>query len=154
MSSLGKVWYFAYGSNVNTAQLRKRIGEWRLSKRAALRNYKLVFNHFSKTVWNGYTANIQPSEKFDDVVHGVVYLINQEQLQALQKVEGVAPIEVGVELEDGNEIHHVRTFLWQLMDKEGEPPKAYRELIEEGLIQHGYDRTRVNQIFSRFAQKP
>jgi hypothetical protein len=36
------VWYFAYGSNVKLAQMKERVGEFKLSRRAVLRNYKLA----------------------------------------------------------------------------------------------------------------
>jgi gamma-glutamylcyclotransferase (GGCT)/AIG2-like uncharacterized protein YtfP len=146
------VWYFAYGSNLNVHQMRERIGEWRLSKRAIARNYSLVFNVFSKKIWNGYVANIEETGRFEDVVFGVVYHITEEQFRALQRFEtGAVPIELRVELEDGNEISHAKAFVWKSAEKEDhEPPKIYRRRIEEGFLEHGYNESRVEKIFSRF----
>ncbi len=97
MSTQSKIWYFAYGSNLNVDQMKSRIGAWQLSRRAIVRIYKLVFNVFSKQR-GGYSANLQETSNFEDTVSGVVYHITQDQLNKLQKSEGVAPVEIRVEL--------------------------------------------------------
>jgi cation transport regulator ChaC len=148
-SSQGKVWYFAYGSNLNVDYLKSRIGQWQLSKRALVRNYKLVFNIYSKQR-NGYSANLQRSENFEDTVPGIVYRISLEQLVQLEKLEGISTTDVGVELEDGNEISHAKVFIWKTAEKEHEPPKDYRRIIEQGLLQHGYPESTVKKTFARF----
>ncbi len=148
-SNLGKVWYFAYGSNLNVDQLKARIGQWQLSKRALVRNYRMAFNVYSKKR-NGYTANLQASDNFEDTVSGVVYRISPIQLKELEKFEGIPAGDVAVELEDGNEISHAKVFIWKTVEKEHEPPKDYRRLIEAGLQQHGYPDATIRKIFSRF----
>jgi len=149
LSGLGKVWYFAYGSNLNVDQMKARIGAWQLSKRALVRSYKLVFNRYSKSR-NGYAANLQPTDNFEDTVPGVVYHITQEQLVKLEKFEGIPPTEVAVELEDGNEISHAKIFVWKSSEKERGPPKDYRRIIEQGLLQHGYPESTIRKVFSKF----
>jgi gamma-glutamylcyclotransferase (GGCT)/AIG2-like uncharacterized protein YtfP len=129
--------------------MKSRIGQWQLSKRALVRNYRLVFNHYSK-LKSGYTANLQPSENFEDTVLGVVYRLTPDQLQKLEKFEAVPPADVNVELEDGNEISHAKVFLWNSSEKERDPPKDYRRIIEQGLLQHGYTEASVKKTFARF----
>jgi len=148
-SSQGKVWYFAYGSSLNVDQIKLRIGQWQLSKRALVRNYRLVFNVYSKRR-NGYIANLLRSENFEDTVPGIVYRISPDQLSRLELFEGVPPSDVGVELEDGNEISHAKVFIWKNVEKEHEPPRDYRRIIEQGLLQHGYPDSTVKKIFARF----
>jgi len=150
LSSQGKVWYFAYGSNLNVDQMKSRIGEWQLAKRAIVRNYKLVFNVFSKQR-GSYSANLQETNNFEDTVSGVVYHITQDQLSKLQKSEGVAPMDIRVELEDGNEISHAKVFIWKTTEKEHEPHKDYRRIIEQGFLQHGYPDSSAKKIFERFS---
>ena len=128
--------------------MRERIGEFKLSKRAVARNYKLIFNVYSKKYWQGYTANIQHTGNFDDKVLGVVYHISDAQLAKLQSIEGRAPSEISVELEDGNEIKNAKTFMWDTVEKEHEPPEAYRRRMEDGLIEHGYARSLAGKIFT------
>jgi len=129
--------------------MKSRIGEWQLSKRALVRNYKLVFNVFSKQR-GGYSANLQETDNFEDTVSGVVYHITQDQLNKLQKYEGIAPVEIRVELEDGNEISHAKVFIWKTTEKEHEPHKDYRRIIEQGFLQHGYPDSLAKKVFERF----
>jgi hypothetical protein len=148
LSNQGKVWHFAYGSNLNVVQMKSRIGQWQLSKRALIRNYRLIFNVYSKQ--RGYVANLQETGNFEDMVSGVVYHITLDQLSKLQKAEGVAPTDIGVELEDGNEISHAKVFIWKTAEKEREPHRDYRRVIEQGFLQHGYPESAAKKIFDRF----
>jgi len=127
--------------------MKERIGDCKLSKRAITRNYKLIFNKYSKKNWHGYTANIQRTGNFEDKVLGVVYHITDTQLSKLQIFEGIEPIEIPVELEDGNEIKNAKSFLWNSLEREHAPPDAYRRKMEDGLIEHGYDGSVVKKIF-------
>ena len=149
MSHQAKVWYFAYGSNLNVDQMKNRIGQWPLSKRATARNYKIVFNVYSKKR-NGYIVNMQESPNFEDTVSGVVYHLTEDQLNTLQKFEGIPPVDIRVELEDGNEISHAKVFIWKTTEAEHEPPNDYKRIIEQGLVQHGYPEARARRIFSKF----
>jgi hypothetical protein len=153
MSHTGKVWYFAYGSNLNVDHMKSRIGQWQLSKRALARNYRLVFNVLSKKQWKGYTANLEETGKFEDTVAGAVYHITLEQLAVLQKFEGIPPVDIRVELEDGNDISHAKTFTWKTQEKEHEPPKEYMSIMEQGFLQHGYDEAHATKVFERFRLK-
>jgi hypothetical protein len=147
------VWYFAYGTNAKIDQVRARIGYFKLSKRAIVRNYKLIFNVYSK-FWRGYTANIRHTGNFDDKVLGVVYHISDLQLSKLHTSDGPEPTEISIELEDGNEIKNVKTFIWKTEEHEHEPPEAYWRRMEDGFIEHGYERLIVRRIFTdRFGQR-
>jgi len=151
LSPSDSLWYFAYGSNLNVDLMRDRVGEWRLSRRALVRNYKLVFNVYLKK-WQGYTANLQATGKFEDVVYGVVYHLTHEQLAKLQAQEGVPPVEIRVELEDGNEISHAKVFMWETTSPGREPPTAYLKAMEAGLIDHGYDKPHVDKVFGKLTK--
>jgi hypothetical protein len=149
MAYQAKVWYFAYGSNLNVDQMRKLVGQWALSKRAVARNFKLVFNVYSKQR-KGYIVNMLESANFEDIVPGVVYHLTQEQLHALQKFDGIPPTDIRVELEDGNEISHAEAFIWKTAEKDHLPAKEYLRTIEQGLVQHGYPEARARNILARF----
>lgn len=152
MSLSNKVWYFAYGSNLNVDQMKARVGEWHLSKRALARNCRLTFNVFS-TRWQGYTANLVQTDRFEDIVYGVVYLLTEEQFQTLTRHEGVAPITIRVELEDGNEISHAKTFVWKSSDAARTPSEPYLRMMEEGLLEHGYKKPLLDRIFGGLSKK-
>jgi gamma-glutamylcyclotransferase (GGCT)/AIG2-like uncharacterized protein YtfP len=132
--------------------MRQRVGEWHLSKKALVRNYRLVFNHYSKKQ-RSYMANIVETGKSEDTVHGVVYHITAEQLKKLETHEGAPAVETRVELDDGNEISHAKTFIWKTTDPEHEPPRAYQETLQDGLLQHGYERSLAEAIFGRFGKQ-
>ncbi len=148
MSLSNRVWYFAYGSNLNPDQMNSRVGEWHLSKRALARNYRLAFNVFSAE-WQGNTANLLETGKFEDTVYGVVYLLTEEQFLRLQKRERVQPVEIRVELEDGNEISRAKAFTWNSTTKERPPPELYRRTMEAGLLQHGYKKSLVDKVLGK-----
>ena len=149
MAYQAKVWYFAYGSNLNVDQMRKLVGQWALSKRAVARNFKLIFNVYSKQR-KGYIVNMQPSANFEDIVPGVVYHLTLEQLNALQKFDGIPPTDIPLELEDGNEISHAKAFIWKTEEKDHLPAREYLRTIELGLVQHGYPEARARSILARF----
>lgn len=148
MSLANRVWYFAYGSNLNVDQMNRLVGEWHLSKRATARSYRLTFNVHS-TKWQGNAANLVPSERYEDVVYGVVYLLAEEQFLKLGRHEGVPPVDIRVELEDGNEIAHAKAFVWKSGGPPGEPSEQYRRIMEAGLQQHGYKESVVEKVFGK-----
>jgi cation transport regulator ChaC len=152
LSTLGKVWYFAYGTDLNVEQMKKLVGQWQLSKRALARSYKLGFNLFSKKLGKIYVPNLIETGRFEDTVSGVVYHITQDQMKALENHEGMTAVDIHVELEDGNEISHAKTFISKTEEKDHEPPKDYVRIIKEGLVQHGYDEARVRSLMSRFGK--
>lgn len=73
-----QLFLFCYGSNLNSQQLRRRIGKTTLLRLYNLENYRLVFNC-------GGFANIEPSQ--GEVVEGALYSINSSQLSELNRYE-------------------------------------------------------------------
>lgn len=79
-----KVLYFAYGSNMKTDQLCKRIPSAEPIGRGRILNKRLVCNKRSK---NGSgKANLEDS--LGDVVWGVLYEMDSSDLNRLDKAEG------------------------------------------------------------------
>jgi cation transport regulator ChaC len=80
------VWYFAYGSNMDSKRLECRIGrknlEWEVG---CLRDYRLTFDKPAED-GSGY-ANIQPCQ--GEIVYGVLYRLTRKELEKLDKYEGV-----------------------------------------------------------------
>lgn len=62
-------WYFAYGSNLSTAQMEERTGPITRVKRDRLRGYRIAFNKRSGDGTG--KANIVPDAR--GIVWGVVY---------------------------------------------------------------------------------
>lgn len=141
-----KIWYFAYGSNLNVPQLLTRIGEWEASKRAILKDYKLTFDVFSSG-WNGGVADIVSS--LGEQVYGVIYSIDSNQLKRLDTYEGVPTFykQITVKVEkEGGELIDAITYI--VVNKGGfiAPTKKYLETIINGLKQHGYGEDAVQKV--------
>eukprot|EP00188_Purpureofilum_apyrenoidigerum_P002569 Plantae.Rhodophyta-Purpureofilum_apyrenoidigerum.ctg26347.p1 GENE.Plantae.Rhodophyta-Purpureofilum_apyrenoidigerum.ctg26347~~Plantae.Rhodophyta-Purpureofilum_apyrenoidigerum.ctg26347.p1 ORF type:complete len:175 (-),score=26.02 Plantae.Rhodophyta-Purpureofilum_apyrenoidigerum.ctg26347:146-670(-) len=81
-----KFLYFAYGSNLNRNRLHINCPSAKLYCRARLGGYKLAFTHPSDR-WKGAAADILPDS--ETAVHGAVWSIDQSELQALDRQEGV-----------------------------------------------------------------
>jgi len=86
------MYYFAYGSNMDTNDLQK----WcihhgkdfpvnNFTCTAFLEDYKLVFNYFSRGR-NGGAANIMESQ--GDIVYGIIFQINENDRATLRVKEG------------------------------------------------------------------
>lgn len=94
------MWYFAYGSNMNVAQLLTRIGAFEDKKLLYLLDYRLAFNkrvtlkprHQVNTRGPDPTklgfANVVPAP--GDRVYGIAYLVRESQVQKMDVYEGVA----------------------------------------------------------------
>src|SRR6202790_4952957 len=79
------VWHFAYGSNMNRAQMLSRVGNILEEHNASLPNFQLRFN---KKVRGGTAgANVQPAP--GETVYGVLYKIDESTFRRLDRYEGV-----------------------------------------------------------------
>ena len=92
--------YFAFGSNMSAKRMHDRLG-WSPSRSGAiLHNYEMVFNKHSN---DGGKANIMSSPS--NLVEGILYFVNEEDLLILDKYEGVASKQYkryDIEVQDNN----------------------------------------------------
>ena len=79
------VLYFAYGSNLDEAQMRERCRSARPRGQATLRHHALVFGGFSQR-WGGAVASIQRERGTH--VEGLLYRISRRDLARLDRIEG------------------------------------------------------------------
>lgn len=130
--------YFAYGSNLLTARMRERGAAFARARPAILRGHRLVFD---KRGFDGSArANVAPDA--GGVVHGVVYDLPGEGLEALRGFEGgydLAEVQVEVSTEEGGvELLGAAVFVARPDRRTGAAPtRAYVSLILEGLAEHG-----------------
>lgn len=81
------MYYFAYGSNMNEGQMRKRCPEARLFKKGVLRDYRLDFTISDPNRWNGGgCADVVASTGSE--VWGIVYELSSIDFARLDKAEG------------------------------------------------------------------
>lgn len=132
--------YFAYGSNMSEKQMGERCGNVKCFGKAVLKGYRVVERLYAD-------INLDA----DAVTEGVLYELNTEQIEKLDKREGVKKefyyrFEVPVEI-DGQ---IVNALVYKLTDKKradrtGIPyPDDYRQTCSDGADAHG-----VKNIFKK-----
>ena len=135
----GVAWYFAYGSNMQRATFEGRRGMRPTESLCGrLTGYRLCFDLPIGSGERG-VANLAADEK--ECVCGVLYLVSSEELERLDRTEGVGNgyyerIEVDVEGRDG-----VMVRAWTYVSTNGvtgrKPSQRYVGLLLEGAREHG-----------------
>ena len=77
--------YFAYGSNLDPHQMRKRCPDSRLIERATLQGFRLAFTGHSRNR-NGAVATVLPS--CNHQVLGLLWTLSDADLKRLDRCEG------------------------------------------------------------------
>lgn len=83
---MSKILYFTYGSNMLDARLQARCPSARAIGAARLRGWTLRFDKRSKD--GSGKATIEASTDPDAMVHGVLYEIEEHELDDLDRFEG------------------------------------------------------------------
>lgn len=139
------LWYFAYASNMNRAQIQQRAGEAAEEKVAYLDNYEL---NFDKVARGGTgTANVVAAE--GKVVYGVLYRLSERQLKVLDRFEGVPEhyrrSEVTVVDQQGNKTG-AQVYLARKVRKGLKPDRLYLQRILQGAEEHSLPREYIEQL--------
>jgi len=139
------VWHFAYGSNMNRAQMRSRAGNILEEHNAYLPNFELRFN---KRVRGGTAgANVQPAP--GKTVHGVLYKIDEGALRSLDRYEGVPEhyrrIEVPVTPDDGQPVP-AQVYIASKVEKGLRLAAHYLQAILEGAGEHSLPASYIGEI--------
>ncbi|XP_020280416.1 gamma-glutamylcyclotransferase-like [Pseudomyrmex gracilis] len=106
-----KFLYFAFGSNLHAKRIRRNNPTAVKRDIGYIKNFRLDFNTYSE-LWRGAAATIVETD--DSVVWGVIWEIDNCDLSALDRQEGVSnqiyrPLFVDVETPDGT-IHNCRVY--------------------------------------------
>lgn len=139
------VWYFAYGSNMNRAQMLSRAGKILEEHTASLPNYEVRFN---KKVRGGTAgANIQPTP--GKTVHGVLYRVEEGALRSLDRYEGAPQhyrrIEVQVTPEGGKPVP-AQVYIASKVEKGLRPSAPYLQAILDGAGEHNLPASYIGEI--------
>lgn len=123
------VLYFAYGSNMNQAQMRERCPGAKLLGAAELKDYKLAMTVYSPIRLCGCADVIQSP---GDSVYGLLYQLTREEQNSMDSFEGV-PIyyrRITVDVNKGGEM--IKAYTYEVIDKK-ENLKTSKEYL--GLLQ-------------------
>ena len=150
-----EMYYFAYGSNMDSAQLKKRVGLVPLGTKAYLDGHKIIFNKTS--IRDSYgRANI--SESVNSKIEGVIFELTENQFDSLDKWEpGYKRISVKVEEDGSSVIIDAITYvaLPAYIDNRLYPSAKYLEPILRGATDYGLSPEYVERaILSALTEAP
>lgn len=146
------VLYFAFGSNLSIAQMRKRCPGCEPAGPALLRGRELGFSYRSQNFPPGGAADVVDAEGAE--VWGALYRLTEKDLESLDRFEhvgngGYRRIEVEVDTPPGP----ATALCYEVADRLGFeiPPTAeYRELMLEGSAEHGLPEHWIAALEQRF----
>lgn len=131
---------FAYGSNMDTARLRSRVGECSFLGIATLPRHTLCFHKRSTDGTAKCNAYFTGDE--GDYVTGVLFEVPEERKPDLDKIEGLGngyhEQVVKVRLADGSTREAFAYIADQThIDNSRKPAAQYRGYVERGAREHG-----------------
>jgi len=130
---------FAYGSNLDEAQMRQRCPDSVVLGRAALPNHALVFGGYSAR-WDSPVASLGRLEGAE--VAGLLYRVTDADLARLDACEGV-PFAYGrvtkVVVDEHGRKRRAQVYLLAGEVAIGEPGKRYYGVIRSAYARLGFD---------------
>ena len=143
-----KVICFAYGSNMDSARLRGRVGDCTALGVATLPQYRLRFHKRSKDETG--KCNAHHTGKEGDAVIGVLFEVSEARKPDLDDAEGLdkgyreEPIQVT--LADGSKQWAVAYIAEETyIDDRLKPTAEYRGYVERGAKEHGLPEDYIAQ---------
>lgn len=138
-----QILYFAYGSNLNTSQMKVRCPLAEKMDKAILKDYKFIINTRG-------VATIIKSEK--DIVEGGLYKVTKDCVASLDRYEGVREncyfrktVQV---IHKGKSVDAICYFATD--EKEGRPRLGYIEKIIEGANEFCLIENYIKNSFKRY----
>ena len=140
---MSAIWYFAYGSNMQSATLRGRRGiEYHRALPGRLDGWRLVLDKPPLIPIGGSFANVIPDPTA--AVHGVLFEMTEEDLAHLDLTEGVlvgnyerVPVTVQPLVPADAEAIVAYTLTSERRDPSRLPTHRYMRLLIEGAEEHG-----------------
>lgn len=129
--------YFAFGSNLDLAQMARRCPGARAVEVASLPGFELAFAGYSPS-WRGSVATVR--ERSRGSVRGLLYALDDRDFAALDRFEGHPSVYlrhyVWVRPRGARKLQRVETYL---LDAElGEPSREYLEQIARAYRELGF----------------
>ena len=128
--------YFAYGSNLNRAQMKRRCPDSHPLYPGWLRGYRLAFNRYS-SAWQCGVADIVATPHHE--VWGLIYEISHSDLKSLDHYEGYpnAYTRLQTKVQTKNSIQR-DVWVYTVYEK-GEfiaPKAAYLDIIKKAAAEY------------------
>ena len=133
--------YFAFGSNLDLAQMRRRCPSAVPQARATLHGYRIAFAGHS-TTWGGGVATVVHDH--DAKVEGMIYLLSVQDLAALDRFEGAPFVyERRMKTVVDEQGRRRRVQVYRIADELAEealPGPRYFDTIVRAYQRLGFDR--------------
>lgn len=134
--------YFAYGSNLSTDQMKRRVPSSKPLEMGCLKDHRLDFTHHSSG-WNGGVADIVPDLGYE--IWGLIYELSTDDFQDLDDYEGYPNVytrsQVAIKTLTSS-ISDIWVYTIAKKKKKFIPPtKAYMELIKNAAVELGFPET-------------
>ena len=144
-------WIIAYGSNVSSQRLKRRIGEPIEKEVGYLQGFGIVFNKQASGQDAAY-ANIQYRGVGYDCP-AVAWRLSPEQIEMLDKNEGVPSHYLRISLPfQANALGQIMAQAYvanpDKLVSGKQPPPGYLEHIRTGYREHGFDEKRLCDLAS------
>ncbi len=142
------IFYFAYGSNMNLDTMISRCGKNNfVGFGAYLNDYNFYF--YSR----GY-ANIKPVKP--SIVQGVLYKINQQCLNGLDRAEGYPNLYQRQTVKIKNRLgdFDAQVYIVQNDNTTGFPTETYFNTVIDGAIQYGLPNDYTQNIYKLYGSRP
>ena len=136
--------YFAYGSNLDRSQMRKRCPSAVPHGRAVLPSHALVFGGHSHR-WGGAVASVVRAKGRD--VQGILYALSENDLLMLDRIEGHPFAYERVQRIVGDETgRRRRVFVYIQPEDRIErwvPSRDYYAVLRRAYVRLGFDRRQL-----------
>ena len=139
---MARVWYFAYGSNMQSATLRGRRGlTWSRALAARVAGWRFVCDKPPLVPAMGESfANLVPEEGAE--AYGVLFELEADDLAHIELTEGVLignyrRTDVVAEPLGGAEVVTAATLVTDARDAALAPSERYRAMLVDGAREHG-----------------
>ena len=140
--------YFSYGSNMSVKRLRTRTPSAEKVGVGTLRGHTLRFHKLSR-VDGSAKCDVKETGRPDDIIYGVLYLIDVAQKPVLDQKEGLGSgyeqKQVWVEMQEGVPVQAF-TYYATLIDASLKPFDWYKTHVLIGAREHDLPAEYIRQI--------
>jgi hypothetical protein len=150
-------WYFAYGANMNLAQIRSRCSRPVVVAVARLADHRLAFYGHTET-WDGAMETVEPTLGHE--VWGVIFALSRLDWERLDEWQGARMDGAGMyfhfpatvtDLE--GRAHGVRFYKKDIQGVPENPSREYLEHIARGAAENGLPPRYIETLIKRNANK-
>lgn len=133
------IYYFAYGSNMDTVQMNHRCEYARIVGTGYIEGYRLISSHYSKG-WKGGVFSIEKTNDINDKVYGVIYDVTPNCIESLDIYEGYPTIydRKNIDVYHNNSIKKCIVYK-SIKSEQIKISKDYYSLCENAAISHNID---------------